>query len=106
MSGDEREREGANMVCGFCGTEIKPGFSTCPQCGAMLSQSMGCLGQIFILLAMGVSFVLFLVGLYLAYSGHVLSAVVVWAVVVVIFGIARKVPMRGKYSWVRRGPGR
>ena len=35
------------MVCGHCGTDIKPGFKTCAACGAMYLQQLGCLGRLF-----------------------------------------------------------
>jgi membrane-bound ClpP family serine protease len=38
------------MVCGHCGTDIKPGFKTCAACGAMYLQQLGCLGRLFTLL--------------------------------------------------------
>lgn len=35
------------MVCGHCGTEINPGFNTCPACGALYVRGLGCLGILF-----------------------------------------------------------
>lgn len=39
------------MVCGHCGTSIKPGYKTCSACGAMYAKQSGCLGRLFGLLA-------------------------------------------------------
>lgn len=38
------------MVCGHCGTDIKPGFKTCAACGAMYLKQSGCIGRLFELL--------------------------------------------------------
>jgi len=34
------------MLCGFCGTNINPGFNTCTGCGATYKKVMGCLGNL------------------------------------------------------------
>ncbi len=54
------------MVCGHCGTDIKPGFKTCTACGAMYLQQLGCLGRLFAL-----------VGVLLLASGGIIFFVVV-----------------------------
>jgi len=94
------------MVCGFCGTEIRPGFGTCPQCGAMFKRRLGCLGEIFMFLATAVNILLFFGGIGFVFTGHLPFALVLWAAAAVIFGIAWRVLKRANRAWVRLGPRR
>lgn len=88
------------MVCGFCGSEINPGFNTCPKCRAKLVKvgGAGCLTNI-----MGVLSVLlmFLGTIFLA-TGH-LSGLVMWVVGPGILWMSRKIEIkRSTYHWVER----
>jgi hypothetical protein len=40
------------MVCGHCGTNINPGFKTCPNCNAVYRKRAGCIGNFFGLLGL------------------------------------------------------
>ena len=96
------------MVCGFCGTEINAGFSTCSRCGAELRKGVGCLGQVLGFLAI----ILVLLGIISMALGlgeddksHVglVFGLVLWAVAIGMMWLGRKF---GSYKWVRLGPGR
>ncbi len=39
------------MICGFCGTNIKPGFNTCAACGATFGKNLTFIGKGMFLLA-------------------------------------------------------
>jgi Na+/melibiose symporter-like transporter len=96
------------MVCGHCGTDVKPGFYTCPSCGAVYRKvgGAGCLGQAFLILAILI-IVLGIVPLAVGISdnshGYLVFGLVLWAVA---FGIAwmvyKSAKKRQSFQWVRR----
>jgi hypothetical protein len=38
----------SGLQCGQCGSQVNEGFSTCPACGAVYEQRVGCLAPFFI----------------------------------------------------------
>jgi hypothetical protein len=89
------------MVCGFCGTEINPGFDTCSKCGAVYRKvgGAGCLIGIMGML----SALLFLVGAIFFGTGHVLFGLVTFAVGAWIIWMSSKIERkRATYHWVER----
>jgi hypothetical protein len=64
------------MQCGFCGTEVNPGFNTCPACKAVYQKKLGCVGTLFGLLGG----LMVLAGLFIgAMNGWLLGLLVVAA---------------------------
>jgi hypothetical protein len=90
------------MVCGYCGTDVKAGFDTCPSCGAMLQKRVGCLGQVFVFVAILIvvlGMIPIAVGISNNSHGYLIFGLVLWAVAV---GIGWMVKKRANYKWVRR----
>jgi hypothetical protein len=90
------------MVCGFCGTDVKPGFYTCPQCGAVYRKvgGLGCLGGIFIYVA---AFIIALGVLPMLY-GHVLFGLGLSGVGAgIVWMLNKSVKKRQTFQWVE-GP--
>ena len=84
------------MVCGECGTDVKPGFSVCPACGAEYLRHMGCVGQMMAFLAVPI-----LMGgaLVLVFTQERLLALLLIAVGV---GMPWMIYKRSPYKWERR----
>ncbi len=98
------------MVCGFCGTNINPGFSTCPSCGATRTRVMGVFARLICaLVSIVITIVLALTILgfaLLAASRGVGAGLGVLSVGVPVMGacvfVVWLMKKTGSYQWIRR----
>jgi hypothetical protein len=90
------------MLCGFCGTNINPGFNTCAGCGATYKKVMGCFGNII----SGVAVILLFFGLMATILGVALKEFAggVWIgipMIGVAVGILYAAVKTARYQWIR-----
>jgi uncharacterized membrane protein (DUF485 family) len=80
------------MRCGFCGTDINPGFNTCTGCGATYRKTLPLLANLVVAFAI----FLFLAALLVMASTSVSRGIFMAVVAVVIVWLMLKT---GRYKW-------
>lgn len=90
------------MLCGFCGTNINPGFNTCTGCGATYKKVSGCFGNLIsafavMLFFFGFMVIIFSLGIKAFAAGLWIGIPLIVASVGIICLAAKK----AQYQWVR-----
>jgi hypothetical protein len=90
------------MLCGFCGTEVNPGFYTCRACGATYQKTSTWLGKLLLIPMVGLGFIgpgLILLCFGMDEPRAALPVGVLWIVVEVCLVIV--IRRLTKYVWVQ-----
>jgi hypothetical protein len=94
------------MVCGLCGTNINPGFSTCSACGATYEGHGTCLSNLLVFASIPLllfGFIMTAICFLTEHPAGGLIGIVLIVVAVGVFWLAAKI--KGPRSWVPRRVG-